>query len=89
MLADIDSPDVKSVFYCNSIVYDNHILNEPQVGELFKLAKADFGMKGVKKLIDIGLEPVKYQEFQVLRKGMGREKSSKILSRATIGRYWT
>jgi hypothetical protein len=72
-----NSTDVKSIFYCNSVVYDNPILNDQKIGELFKLAKISFGMNGVNKLMDIGIELIKYQEFQDLRKALGDEKAVK------------
>jgi len=78
MTVNTDSAAVENVFYCNSIIYDNPILNDKKTAELFKLAKSHFGMKGIDRLIDIGLKPEEYQEFQGLRKILGDEKAIKL-----------
>ncbi len=70
--------DIEEVFYCNLIIHDNPILNDQKIGELFKLTKSYFGMKGISKLIDIGLILYKYQIFQNLRKELGDEKAIKL-----------
>ena len=78
MTVNTDSAAVENVFYCNSIIYDNPILNDKKTAELFKLAKSHFGMKGIDRLIDIGFKPEEYQEFQGLRKILGDEKAIKL-----------
>jgi len=66
------------IFMCHEVIFDNPILNDKKIAELFKLAKLHFGMKGVDRLIGIGLKPQEYQEFQELRKVLGDEISVKF-----------
>jgi hypothetical protein len=63
---------------CHEVIFDNPILNDKKIAELFKLAKLHFGMKGVDRLIGIGLKPQEYQEFQELRKVLGDETAVKF-----------
>lgn len=73
-----NAQSVTNMYYCNAVEYDNPILNDPKIMELFRLAKANFGIKGVNKLIDAGLEENKYQFLQNYRKQLGDELAIKL-----------
>jgi Tetratricopeptide repeat len=65
----------QTVHYCNAIIYDNPILNEPDISNLLKVAKKHFGMMGVNQLIDLGENLQVYQKFQDSRKILGDEEA--------------
>ncbi len=78
MPININVVAAENVFYCNSVIYNNPILNDKKIAQLFKLVKSHFGMKGIDRLMDIGLKPEEYQEFQGLRKILGDEVAIKF-----------